>query len=117
MSGITPRCFATAFVADNDAKMIKQDPEVSARLIEYLELAKQYAYLIMNYPAEDYYVEPPAGSTLIEIHGAVRRGFALLCGDEVWIGYSEAGNGTPGFVWKSTFEEFRRIAEFAPFAR
>ncbi|MEV0406361.1 hypothetical protein [Actinoallomurus sp. NPDC050550] len=114
MSNITPAFrFAATFAVHNDAEMIEADPEVSARLLEAIEVAQAHNYLLIQYPAVDYYEEVPNGAELVEIHGAVRRAFALKLGEEVWVGYSEAGNGTPGFVWESTPDEFDRLAAFA----
>ncbi|MEV3927401.1 hypothetical protein [Actinomadura coerulea] len=113
MSAVTPRRFAATFAAHNDAKMIKADPAVSARLLTAIEKAQAYNHLRIQYPAVGYYAPVPVGAQLVVIRGPVRRAFALKFGDEVWVGYSEAGNGTPGFVWKGTPDEFERLVAFA----
>ncbi|MGI5207820.1 hypothetical protein ACQEU6_40380 [Spirillospora sp. CA-108201] len=113
MSVITLARFAAIFAGDNDAAMIEADPAVSARLVEAVEVAQAHDYLRIQYPAVDYYLPVPDGAELVVIRGAVRRAFALRLGQEVWIGYSEAGNGTPGFVWEGTPDEFDRLVAFA----
>lgn len=113
MSVITPRRFAEIFAVDNDAAMVEARSAVSTRLLDAVEVARVNDYLRIQYPAVDYYVPVPDGAELVEIRGAVRRAFALRLGEEVWIGYSEAGNGTPGFVWEGTPDEFDRLVAFA----
>lgn len=98
--------FAAGFARDNDAELLGSsgsDVEAArAHLLQSVAIAARSGYLNVteiNHRAQ-YYAPVPAGAQLHVFRGAVRRGFVIRHDDDAWIGYSTAGNGTYGAVWK-----------------
>jgi hypothetical protein len=106
------------YAADNDAEIVFDADAVNpaAEFMAKVVWAHRTNCLVVVNRTPAAYV-PPTGAELTLIKGAVRRGFALKHGRAFWLGYCEAGNGTPAYVWPATAEEYYSVIRFARAAK
>jgi hypothetical protein len=102
--GLELDTFIDEFIGSNDAKFVTSPAEIDearAFLIAELQTAIN-ADTLRTVPKHTL----PAGKELVMLSGAgVRRGFILRGGSEMFLGFTTAGTGTYGRVWRGTIAD------------